>query len=394
MYPLLSNINKYVEENGIIKSAIYINAKRLPKYIVQVAVNELSKTGDACMIDDTCILAYDKEGKLSLILTFNDGTKRLVITDSKEPLHFPDKNFKFSKMRSDTVYKKAKKLEYIDFIVNSSFDDIYSKYIMKYRNKIAQSTTKEGRDKAIKMYNYKTREVKSILRDEINILIDNGHIKEFKTMVSSVDHELSLFEEAAKQYISYLNNEHLNIMKNECIYFDKDKTHNTKVKSHSGQVHNDGRKNSILPFEFREEAIKVLKPTMIVKGQENVVDDKVISASDVVYYSYLVDLGNNEYKLIIEPFNGTKYTKVAYFTYDGEMSYDKFKEIVTDYLTMSEKEVIDSKSMIRLGHTSDENYLASVWYTVTRDNELKVNPNIIEKVNKLVPDTYEKAKTL
>ena len=50
MYPLLENINKYVEENGIIKSAIYVNAKRLPKYLVEVAAKELSKTGTPCMI--------------------------------------------------------------------------------------------------------------------------------------------------------------------------------------------------------------------------------------------------------------------------------------------------------------------------------------------------------
>ena len=181
MYPLLENINKFVEENGISKSFVYVSSKRLPKYIVEVAVQELSKTGDACMIDDTCILSYDKKGHLTLILTFNEGSKRLVITDTKDLIEFPDKNFKYSRMRSDTIYKKAKRLEYIDFVINESYDSLYEKYIKKYVNKVKLSKDAKDRENAIKLLNFKNREIKSILRDEINLLIQEKFITEFRT---------------------------------------------------------------------------------------------------------------------------------------------------------------------------------------------------------------------
>jgi hypothetical protein len=123
-------------------------------------------------------------------------------------------------------------------------------------------------------------------------------------MVSSVDHELEMFEDAAKQYITYLNNEYLEQMKSEVISFERAHIGYPKGVASKGED-NTGkeRKNSVLPFDFRNEVINVLKPREIIRAQEN---DSENSKFDNSYYCYLINVSDNEYEIIIEPFNGTK----------------------------------------------------------------------------------------
>ena len=146
-YPLLENIDKYVRENGIGTQEVYVSTKRLPRALIEAATKEISKDGIEYKIDDLFIVTYDNNGNLALVLTFNNSKTNLLITDTLENLDFPNKNFKFTRIKSNKIFSKAKRIEWIEKKIYLSYEKLYDSYLKKYEDYIKMAPIEEDKRK-------------------------------------------------------------------------------------------------------------------------------------------------------------------------------------------------------------------------------------------------------
>jgi hypothetical protein len=408
-YDLLKKIDEFVKEKGISTTETYISTRRLPRFLVEAAIRELSKNGTEYRIDDTCVIAYDKNGYISLILTFNNGKTSLLITDTTENLSFENPNFKFTKIRSQNLFKKARRIEWVERRVHASFNQLYGKYIKKYETSITETDNEKEAEKRKVRLVKKKNEFKNVLRDQIEFLLESGEVEPDFEKESSLTQELQRFENAAKQYIEYINNEYIESKKTKdksnIVYFEPEEPEGLSRRSGeaSGSLYvgEQERKNVVLASNFRDDVITELEPIMTKIAIPNVITGTYVSSYvseedqiDKMYTCSLIALGNNEYKLIMEPFNGMKYTRVAYFTYDGEMTDEVFTAIIKKYISLNQYHVLSSPSMIQISHTSRDAYMNAIWYSVLKDKKLSCHKYFMDKVDSMTPEVIEKVPTL
>ncbi len=408
-YPLLENIDKYVKENGIATKDIYISIKRLPTSLMEAASKELERFGRNFTIDDTCVLTYDDNGNLCLVLSYNNMKTNLLITNATEDLSFPNPGFKFTKVRCFNIFREAQRMEWINRKVFSSHKELYNKYLKKYEDAIEKASNTEERNKLLYEFYNKKKELRSILRDQIEFLFNSNSIAVNLNEESILNKELERFENVAKQYIKYINDEYIESKKkqhnNDIVYFTPEekeyipRSGESSSKLYLGEPQE--RKNVVLASDYRDEVIDLLNPIMTKIAIPSVKTGVYVSPYvddgldvDSMYTCSLIEVGNNEYKLIIEPFNGMKYTKVAYFTTEDEMTSDLFDEIIKKYISLNEKHVSESKAIIRIGHTTRETYENEIWYSITKDKKLKCHKYFTDKVDSMIPDEIKKEKTL
>lgn len=405
-YPLLENIDKFVKENGISTNEVYISSKRLPLALIEAATKEISKNGARYKLDDTCIITYDNEGHLALVLTFNDGKTNLLITDTNENLTFPNPNFKFTRIRSANILAKAKRLDWINRKVYESFGKLYSKYLKKYEDSIKEAPNETEKRKREDRLLKKRNEFRSILHDQIEcMLVDEGVSVDYDKS-SAFNKELERFESVVEQYIAYINKEYIESKKkkvnNDIVYYTPEE--GDGLPRRSGEVitpeEEQERKNIVLPSDFRDSVIEELHPIVTkvavpaVETRTYGSSESITDTADRLYTCSLIRVGEDEYKLIMEPFNGTKYTRIAYIKTSAEITDEMVNTFIKRYLSMNSEHVLATPSMIRIGHTTDEAYMNSVWYAILRDKRIKCRKYFMEKVDSLVPEVFEKQPTL
>ncbi len=404
-YPLLENIDRYVKENGIATQEVYVSSKRLPRVLIEAATRELSKNGIEYKLDDTFIVSYDNNGHLSLVLTFNGGKTNLVITDTQENLVFPNTNFRFTKLKSEKIFSKAKKIEWVDKKVYLTYDELYKKYLKKYEDSIEEVEDEKEKERRKRVLFKKKNTFKELLSDQLELLLDSNNLDVDLDKNSLFDKQLQELENVVEQYIAYINKETIERAKekanSDIVFFVPEEPEGNIRRSGAPRknVEEYERKNNVLSSEYRDEVINTLNPIMTkvamskvkvkIYGEEELEDD-----FDSIYTCNLIGLGNNEYKLIMEPFNGMRYTKVAYFIYDGEITDEILCDIIKKYVSLNTEHVLESNNMVRIGHTTPDAFLNSVLYAVLRDKRLKCRKYFTDKVDGLVPEVIEKQKTL
>jgi hypothetical protein len=215
---------------------VYISTKRLPVSLIEAATKEVSKNNASYFIDKTCVLTYDDYGHICLVLTFNNMKTNILITETTDNLSFPNPNFKFTRLRPSNIFRKAQRIEWINKKVYESYHQLYDKYIKKYEDSINEAPTEKEKSKREVRLLKKKKEFRDLLRDQIEFLFENNSITadyEKKTVFNS---ELHRFENAAKQYIEYINNEYIESKKkktNNVVYFTPEE--NEPVHRRSGE---------------------------------------------------------------------------------------------------------------------------------------------------------------
>ena len=406
-YPLLENLDNFIRENGIATKEVYISTKRLPHTLIEAAAKELSKNGRDYSIDDTCVLSYDNGGHICLVLTFNNMKTNLLITDAIDNLRFPNPNFKFTKVRSSNIFRKAQRIEWIDRKVYASYHELYNKYVKAYEDYANEATTEKERITRETRLLKKKREFRNLLKDQIEFLFESNSITADYGSSTTFNQELKKFENTAIQYISYLNNEYKESKKknvSSVVYFTPEENIPSERRSgapSSIYIGEHERKNAVLAANYRDQIVESLNPIMtkvaISDTQVGTINDTKLSNGDdldSMYTCSILLIGQDEYKLVMEPFNGTRYTKVAYFTYHGVLDNDIIDDIIKKYISMNNKHILESNSIIRIGHTTDEAYTNSLLYAITKNKELNCRKYFIDKVDNLIPEEIEKVKTL
>ena len=104
---------------------------------------------------------------------------------------------------------------------------------------------------------------------------------------------------------------------------------------------------------------------------------------EITYMNYLYMLDDNLYALVLEPINGTKYTKIVIFDDTHEISRDEFKDYIKYYLELTELEFLDESNVVRSGHTSLDVFKDKMDLVIIGSSNLVSNSYFKKKVKDL-----------
>ena len=121
---------------------------------------------------------------------------------------------------------------------------------------------------------------------------------------------------------------------------------------------NEERKNEQIPFEERKNVLDSYPSEYSFEAISN--------NSPSVYYVKVFKV-KEKCKLIMEPIEGNKYTKVVHLD-SNEMSKGTIKEIVIDSLELSRSETTETKEITRHSHTTLEEYKKLLDYLIKEQN--------------------------
>lgn len=208
-----------------------------------------------------------------------------------------------------------------------------------------------------------------ILDEKKNQEIINNLPLEFKNRFLKNDNQVTSIEQLfynlglnIMHYMKYLEEEKLlsEQRKIEKIYFvESDSSSNTKKLSQKLDNHQPTRKNTEMSIQDRTQILDSYSPSdefeAIAKNAESTYYVKVFKTKD-------------KCKLLMEPKEGTKYTKVVHLN-SNKFPKPCIKKIVTDSLELSRQEISKVKDITRHCHTSLEEYKKLLDYLIQeKDN--------------------------
>ena len=178
-----------------------------------------------------------------------------------------------------------------------------------------------------------------------------------EAQIEPIEHS---FDKMAKQIINYINylEEEIKINKYNSIdkiYFEESEaSKNFKKNVLTAISHQAPRKNEKIPFEERKEVLDSY-------SSEDTFEARSTNTS-AVYYVKVFKL-KEKCKLVMEPIEGNKYTKVVHLDTD-KISKGATREIVIGTLELSRGETTDSKEITRHSHTTLDEYKNLLEYLI------------------------------
>jgi len=156
-------------------------------------------------------------------------------------------------------------------------------------------------------------------------------------------------------YIYYLEKEKQENI--EKIYFTEAESSNSTTKQKLGGSKSD-RKNDEIPFEERKKVLDEYKPEREF--------DAVSKNSSSTYHVKIYKI-KDKCKLVIEPKEGTKYTKIVHLSLDSIKCVD-IKDIVIDTLQLDRAQTTATPNITRHTHTTLEEYKRLLEYVLNDNN--------------------------
>lgn len=156
-------------------------------------------------------------------------------------------------------------------------------------------------------------------------------------------------------YIYYLEKEKQNHI--EKIYFTEAEASNTTHKQKLGGVKTT-RKNDEIPFDQRKKVLDKYKPEK---------EFDALSKNSNSIYHVKVYKTKDKCKLIIEPKEGTKYTKIVYLNLDNIKNLE-IKDIVINTLQLDRNQTTASPNITRHTHTTLDEYKRLLEYVLNDNN--------------------------
>lgn len=361
-YSLLEDIDNFVKEKGIYQSGICLSKNIFPPSLRKAMINEIAKSNGKMTLDDDIYITYDNSGHLALVATFSNQRSSLVVCDTTDNLDFPNDKFKFTKVKSSTIFEKAAKVDFRNQLAKELFEAKKEEFVGYPKEKVKEIIEKE------------LKGIEKVLGDKFNY---------FK--YSTIGNELKYIGNLSKSYCDNLNKIYLDSIKPKVIIYTQNESDvirtNSKVSNSLGTTNE--RKNVVIPYIERQRVLNELNPMMSISCENS-------KTGEIDFECYLYRDGTDKYKMIAEPYNGIRYTKIFSFVTDGHITEKDFEKIIQKYLYISESDILDVNYAVRLSHTSVESYKNAVNYSITRDNEkYKINQYSKDKIDNLSADSIE-----
>ena len=142
-----------------------------------------------------------------------------------------------------------------------------------------------------------------------------------------------------------------------------------------GSPQNKERNNPIIPANDR---IDVLNSYHYIYRDFAYNDNN----KEIKYINYLYRLSDNQFLLVMEPYNGTKYTKMAIIE-SGYIEQEQFNDLVRHYLELSYYDFDLSGNTIKTSHTSLETYEEIMDYAISGTNSKVTNVYFKDKMKRI-----------
>ena len=363
MFSFLKEIDNYLKSKQIPFKRIKINYSCFPPYINQAILNEMRKIVDDHFEfgDSTYELIYDNNGTLCLKVMDIVKRKILIIKEDDKKTNFDYLTFPCNESK---IIKTACML----------------RYYHDYRNKIKRIIEKDYHDlpqieKTKAEYYYMER-------------VLAAHHKEYKKILGKVDYVTPLIDSVEK-IVNYI--EHL-----YSISKPKEKPKKTKEKEKNyGISYKEPEKEEITRSEpitlygpSRERLNKIIATDLRFQVLEEfpyIYRDYAynIYNKEINYMAYMYHINSHQYILIMEPYNGKKYTKIVRIIDDSAMTEEKFKNYVKHYLELSNTQCLVENGVIRISHTTLDMYKCKIGYAIAYLNSQRCSNYFKEKVKKL-----------
>jgi len=194
-----------------------------------------------------------------------------------------------------------------------------------------------------------------------------------ESQIEPIENSFNKIADEIINYIKYLENE---IKFNEYASIEKipfkesEASQNFKRSGVGTSGHQSSRKNDKIPFEERKEVLDSY-------SSEDTFEARATNTPSV-YYVKVYKI-KEKCKLVMEPIEGNKYTKVVHLDSD-KISKGAIREIVIDSLQLSRNETTNTKEITRHSHTTLEEYKNLLEYLINSNNT-GLHPGTIKRID-------------
>lgn len=314
---ILNSLSEYAKNNNLPFDQLSISFTLFPNEFYDTIIDYIkevrSKYDDSLKITDFRVI-FDKDKNAYFEFIGNDNTNLVIIQNGVSYDYLPP----------------SYKIKEEDFFSKVVDNDI------KKNNKILENLPEEFKDRFVKYDNLDIYKMLENGKDEI-IRYANFFLERYRTV--------------------------------DTIYFNESdlapQTHHSKKNNINTK---DERKNEEIPFEDREKALDSYESEFDFNAKA--------TNSESTYKVKVYKLKDKKYRLIMEPTQGTKYTKVVYIDKE-KLDYQEAKEIVIDTLELSRTETTNRDDITRHSHTTLEGYKNLLEYILNnQDNGLSTGTKI------------------
>ncbi len=367
MNSILKEVKEYIIKNNIPFKDICVSYECFPKYINQAILNKIREIKGIGydLGSSTYILSFDKNNNLYLLVNDSEGYTNLIIADT--PI-YPTKDIKYTQVPEIEIIEDACMLEYL------------SNERISVREMIDKEYKKLSPIEKVRLEN-----------NIINLLAKN----KFNDLSKNNDNILNKvsYKEANKKtvklitdYINYLDAYYeqdleIDAEVGEGIYFNEpDADPRGRIINKNKYPEPKERVNEIIPFTDRYQ---------FLESYPYLYADYAYSKAkgQIEYMNYLFEIGYHKYVLILEPYNGTKVTRIAVIESDKKPTIDEFNEYVRHYLELSTMELLEDPTVVRTFHTTLDTYKLTIDYAITGNNEKIINPYYKKRMKGIKEDS-------
>lgn len=361
MKSFVERIDEHIRKEGIPFNQIVIPESYLPTYInyaILQIFNKYVDKGDKYLLwPKEYTLEYDSGNRLCLKGVLDKGKDVILIFGNTD--FYTGRTKDFGRKVSDLdLYDYAlilKQFESVRERVYREIDKKYGKNIsIKERNNIRYESMKDFYLSKYYEYGSNIRKIIS-LEDELDKSVDK--------ILSYIDYLNELYQ---KDIESYRNEKMVYIS-----YEEKENTEHKKVVR-TGMTTGKERKNEVISMEDRREVLEGYDYDFF----------GIATASNKMkkdYYCYLYKDFEGRSILVLEPYCGTKYTKVIYLD-TKDLSKEEFREICTKALELSNEDTFNYDNIIRLSHTTLDKFNSNMGRILHNANETKRKDDFKAKV--------------
>ena len=293
MFSILNEIKEYINISGIPFNNISINYSYFPPHYNQAILNHLRKlTGNNYDFGSAeYTLSFDKNGSIYLMIHDFHNKTNLCIANTRLNL---EENIRITQVPEVDIIEEASALKLLDnerMLIRQMINTNYSNLSRLDRVKLENNI------------------INTLILPKIRESIKNGEDIVEKALYN---HELGTSVEKIIPYIDYLNDYYMEDLRLEeeenkmkGIYFNEpDSDAIIRRNPGKGSPQNKERNNPIIPANDR---IDVLNSYHYIYRDFAYNDNN----KEIKYINYLYRLSDNQFLLVMEPYNGTKYTKLA-----------------------------------------------------------------------------------
>ena len=351
MYSMLETIDRYIRDNNIPFNEIVIDYDKLDSYFDQAITDRLRKIcGDYFHMGSLVYtLKYDDNDHLCLIATANKGRNVYVIYNKNETqiVNLPGKFYACSER---AIVEDAAMLKYLEeqrlFI---------RKAILRTNPNISVTDRVKVEHSVMEDLKHDTFSKLSNEGMNISTLVDYDSI--FSLNADRINEYIKYTNDAYQAHLERIKEKNAEEEKMHGISYTEPDVVSVPRVNHVPYSPSREKVNPIMSFASRNA---ILEGYPYIYREYAYVDD----SDDITHMAYLYLVGYNKYMLVLEPYNGVKYTQMIIFERSYEVTKEEFIKLVKYYLELSYADSLKDDKIVRTNHTTLDTFRSNLDFAI------------------------------